>query len=411
MLKLPVTEKSYWKEAHKRSLYPRLAENITVDVAIAGGGITGLCAAYLLKKSGLRVAVLEKNRIGSGTTGGTTGKVTSQHNLIYDELKKRLGKKAAKVYAEANQAALQRIGQLIDQEKFDCDWEIADNYVFTADPSQVAAFKKEAKVAAGLGLPATFETDLPLPFEVHGAVKFAAQAKMHAQKYVLGLAAAVNGQGSHVFENSNVVSFHDGEPASISTKHATVTAEDIIVATKIPAAPLVARFSYAALVHPHTSYIVAARLKQELDGMYISPDKDHYSILPVRAGKKQLLLIGGENHTPGLGNPHSRHQRLADYAERHFDVSSISYRWKAMDYLAYDDVPLIGRVYPWSKHLYVATGFKKWGLTTSMVAGMILNDTINGHQNPWAQTFDSTRLKPIASIPGMVARKIVSAFS
>jgi glycine/D-amino acid oxidase-like deaminating enzyme len=133
--------------------------------------------------------------------------------------------------------------------------------------------------------------------------------------------------------------------------------------------------------------------------MYISPDKGHYSILPVTDNGQKLLLIGGENHTPGLRSSRPRYQRLANYAQEYFGLESTDYHWKGMDYLSYDDVPLIGKIYPWSKHLYTATGFMKWGLSTSMVAAIILRDTIQGQPNPWASTFNSMRTKPITSIP------------
>ncbi|HUP26175.1 MAG TPA: FAD-binding oxidoreductase [Candidatus Limnocylindrales bacterium] len=404
MLNLPDTDESYWKSFYDQSLYPSLRVDLGVDVAIAGGGITGLTAAYLLKKSGLKVAVLEKNTIGSGTTGGTTGKVTSQHNLIYHSLQKRLGENTARIYGEANQAALERIAQVIAQEKIKCDWQRDDNFVYTADPKKVGQFQQEAATALRLGLPASFETKLNLPFEVTGAVKFANQAKFNAQKYVLGLAKAVHGNGSYVFENSNVTSFQDGRPAVVKTKAAKITAKDIIVATKMPAFPLAARFACAIMEYPTNSYIVASRTNSDLKGMYISPDKNHYSILPVVSGKEKLLLIGGENHIPGLGSPTKRYQRLANYAEEHFGFTSIGYRWKAMDYLAYDDVPLVGKVYPWSKHLYTATAFHKWGLSTSMVAGTILHDMLLGQPNPWMPVFNSMRTKPITSIPHGVAQ-------
>jgi glycine/D-amino acid oxidase-like deaminating enzyme len=399
MLTLPPKEVSYWQSSARAPAYPALTEDLEVDVAIVGGGITGLTAAYLLKRSGLKVAVLEKNTIGSGTTSHTTGKLTSQHNLVYADLDKQLGKKTARTYAEANQIAVEKITRIIRKEKIDCDFEIDDNYVYTTNPDKIAEFKAEAKTAAKLGLPATFETKLALPFKIQAAVKFAGQAKLNAQKYVNGLAALVDGNGSHVFEHSNATGFHDGAPASVKTKTGTVTAKNVIVATKIPAAPLVARGAYAALEHPHTSYIVAGMLDDRLAGMYISPDKNHYSILPMRYGKKQLLLIGGEHHTPGLGSPRKRYRRLADYAEKYFGVSSIAYHWKGMDYIAYDNVPLVGKVYPWSKHLYTATGFKKWGLSTSMIAGIILCDAMQGKEHPWAPVFNSMRLKPITSIP------------
>ena len=406
MINLPDDNISYWMRSSLMTDYPALSEDIEVDAAIAGGGIAGMTAAYLLKESGLRVAVLEKNTIGSGTTSKTTGKVTAQHGLIYADLQKRLGAKTAKDYADANLTALEEIKQLIRSKNVDCGFEIDDNYVFTTDPNKVDEFKEEAKIAAGLGLPASFETATNLPFVTQAAVKFTDQAKFNALRYVQALAGLVHGDGSFVFEHSNVNGFDDGVPASISTGTAKVSASDIIVTTKVPAMPLMARGGYAVLEYPHTSYIVAGKLPGKLKGMYISPDEGHYSILPVAHGTGQLLLIGGENHIPGLGSVSKRHQKLANYAEEYFGVKQIDYAWQGMDYMAYDGPPLIGKLYPWSKHMYVATGFRKWGLTTSMVAGMLLRDVITGRKNPWAETFDSTRPGPVRSIPSVLKQAL-----
>lgn len=404
MLKMPETEVSYWKTFHSKAKYPPLRVELNTDAVIVGGGIAGLTTAYLLKKSGLKVALLEKNTIGSGTTGGTTGKITSQHSLIYEDLSKRFGSEAARIYGEANQAALIKIAQIIKKEKIECDYESADNYVYTNQDKLVSKFKKEAATAAAFGLPASFVTDLGLPFPIKGAVKFAGQARFNVQKYLLGLAAAVHGSGSYVFENSNVISFKDGSPARIKTKEGQVTAKNIIVATKMPSAPLAARIACAIMEYPTTSYIVAGHYTGDLDGMYISPDKNHYSIFPFTDSKGKWLLIGGEKHIPGLGIPSKRHQKLAEYAARNFGIETIEYRWKAMDYLAYDDMPLIGKVYPWSDHMFTATAFHKWGLSTSMVAATILRDTIAGEENPWSSVFNSMRVKPIVSIPRAVVK-------
>lgn len=404
-------ERSYWKDSTKSPRYAQLQDDIEVDVAIIGGGIAGLTAAYLLKRSGLRVAVLEKNALATGTTGGTTGKVTSQHGLFYADLVKRLGKDAAKMYAQANQSAINSIEEIIQREAINCDWRRNDNYIYTTDPTQIERFRNEAKVAKSLGLPASFETTTDLPLPVVGAVKFANQAQFHARKYVLGLAKAVHGKGSFVFEHSNVRRIKDGTPARVQTGGGSVTAKDIIVASKIPPFPLVARFSYALMVHPHTSYIVAGKYEEGLKGMYISPDHGQYSILPVDTAEGRLLLVGGQNHTPGLGWPKRRYNKLAKYARKHFGVGEISYHWKAMDYIAYDDLSLVGKLYPWSKHVYVATGFKKWGLTTSMVAGVILRDHLTGQPNPSAKLFDSTRVRPILSIPSVLIRWVKDPYN
>lgn len=403
MVELPPQEESLIRPGTVKPSYPQLRDDIEVDTVVVGGGISGLTAAYLLKKAGQKVAVLEKDTIGSGTTGHTTGKVTSQHNLVYADLKERLGTARARIYGQANQTAIDEIEKIIKAHKIDCGWERADHYVYTSRREMVKRFKEEAKTAAGLGLPAGFQTTSPLPFKITAAVKFTGQAHFNAQKYVNGLAKAVDGRGSHVFENTRATSFQDGRPAAVGTMSGEAAARNIIVATNIPTLPLAARAAYALLEYPNSSYLVAGKPKFKLKGMYISPDPDNYSLLPVGKGADQILLVGGQNHIPGLGRAESRQQKLADYAGQHFGVKEIMYRWHARDYMAYDGVPLIGRLYPWSKNIYVITGFKKWGLSHSMVAAMILRDTILGQENPWGDTFNSQRLKPIFSIPRAIS--------
>jgi len=405
MLELPDAEKSYWRLFYSGRVFEELQDDLIVDVVIIGAGITGLSAGYLLKQSGLNVAVLDKDSVGGGTTGRTTGKVTSQHSLIYHDLQKRLGQQTARIYGEANQAALRQVEEIIIKEGIDCDWQRDDNYVFTADPARLKEFEQEAETAASLGLPASFETATPLPFEIKAAVKFTNQAKMSAQKYVMGLAEAINGDGSHVFERSEVIGIKDGNPARVRTRQGRITAKAVIVATNVPTLPLIARGAYCVMEYPTESYIVAGPLSKKIKGMYISPDKRHYSILPIKVGGQDVLLVGGESHLSGLrGDKKGRYQRLADYAERNFGLPEITNIWSDRDYLSYDGPPLVGKIYPWSKNLYGATAFRKWGLSGGTVAAMILRDLIIGETNPWATVFSSNRVKPILSIPRVAAK-------
>jgi glycine/D-amino acid oxidase-like deaminating enzyme len=391
MVDLPAEETS----SRAQATYPELKNDTVTDVVIVGGGITGINTAYLLKNSGLKVIVLEKHNIASGTTGGTTGKVTSQHGLKYADLQKRLGEPTARLYGQANEAAIKKIEQVIKKEKISCQWSRADNYVYTTKPDKVASFREEARTAAKLGLPASFETKLDLPFKVTGAIKFTNQAKFQAKNYVAGLAKVINSQGSYVYENSEVIDFHDGETAWVETRKAKITAKHIVVATKVPAAPLAARIGYCFDEFPTTSYIVASQTKTNLKAMYISPDKDNYSILPLA----DFLLIGGANRLPIMANHKAQYKKLGEYGAQHFDLKKIDYMWRALDYLPYDGVPLIGKVYPRSKHIYTATAFQKWGLSTSMVAATILHDLILGEPNVWADIFRTNRLKTVLSAP------------
>lgn len=406
MLKLPEQELSYWLESSAATEYPPLKSDLDVDVAVVGGGMAGLSAAYLLKRAGLAVAVLEKGRLGGMVSGHTTGKVTSQHNLVYTKLQSRLGTRRARDYGEANQAAIDQIEQIIKREKIDCDWQRDDNYVFTQKSAEVGELKQEAEVAKALGLPASFETTTPLPFAVAGAVRFANQAKMHTRKYLLGLAKAVHGGGSYVFEQTAATSVRDRPSGSVRTKVGDVRAKYIIIATNVPF-PLWTHGVYCALEYPLKSYIVAARVEQPLQGMYITPSDPLISILPITSGKEHLLLVGGSSHIPYLGRSDKHYQELADFAEAKLNLPRLDWRWAAWDYLGYDSMPLIGKLYPWSRQLYVATGFMKWGLTNTTAGAMILSDLIQGKANPWAKTFRPQRWSPILSIP-RVAWELIS---
>jgi glycine/D-amino acid oxidase-like deaminating enzyme len=407
MISLPRDTKSYWMDTTEYPEYPPLEGEIEVDVTIIGAGITGLTTAYLLKKSGLRVAVIEKDTIGAGVSGHTTGKVTSQHNLIYDKLTKRLGKDTARIYGQANQSAISVIADIIKKESIDCDWHHEDSYVYTTDSSKLEQFKNEAAAAQECGLPASYETSSELPFSIAGAVKFTNQASFHIRKYLLGLASAINGDGSCIYEHSHVIGIHEGSPCRVSTREGKVLSKDIVVATNVPTFPLLARGTYCIAEYPKQSYIVAGRLKENFEGMYISPDKENYSILPVNYGKDRLLLIGGESHIPGTRlNTARRFQRLANYAEKNFGITSIEYKWSHRDYLGYDDMPLIGKLYPWSKHTYTATAFMKWGLTNGTMAATILSDLIQSKTNPLSITFNPHRITTVTSIPKVIGENL-----
>lgn len=408
MASFPSKGTSFWVESTPETNYAPLTKDTDVDIAIIGGGIAGLSTAYLLKQRGKRVAVIEKQRVGEGVSGFTTGKVTSQHGKTYTSYIKDFGKETARIYGEANEAAIERIEQIIKKESIDCDWQRRDNYVFTEKPDEVDSLKQEAKDAASLGLPATFEPTTPLPFAVAGAVKFSNQATFHVRKYLQGLARAIHGDGSYVFEKTKASHFREGTPCTFRTPGGKVTARDIVYATNVPT-PVVEHTAYGLLEYPARSYIVAGKLDHDIEGMHINTGNPTRSILPITIGGEPWLLVGGEGHFVGLSGPaRGRYKKLREYAKEQFRLTNIEYEWSTWDYVAYDRLPLIGKVYPFSKHTFVATGFRKWGLTNGTVAGMILTDLLTGTKNPWAHTFRSDRLSAVTSLPKGTIRGILS---
>lgn len=238
---------SLWVDTAPETSYPALEDEIEADVAVIGGGIAGLTTAILLKRAGLRVVMLEAGRVGTGVTGHTTGKVSSLQRLVYGEVRRSFGERGARTYGEANEAAIEQVAALVESEAIDCDFRRVANYTYAESDAALEDVKHEAAIARELGLPAAYTDAVPLPFPVRGAVRFDEQAQLHATKYLVGLARAIVGDGSHVFEESRVTGIDDGAPCRVATESGAVTAGAAIVATNFP---ILDRGLFFARCHP-----------------------------------------------------------------------------------------------------------------------------------------------------------------
>jgi glycine/D-amino acid oxidase-like deaminating enzyme len=389
---------SIWVATTPDTAYPQLAGDVEVDVAVVGAGITGVTAATLVKRAGKTVALLDSKRIVRGATGYTTAKVTSGHGVVYGQLTDRFGEDGARIYAESNQAAIERIAELAGEGGIDCDFERKDNYVVAEQAEERGQVEQEAEAMRKLGLPASFVTETPLPYDVAGAVRLENQAQFHPRKYLLGLAGTITGDGSHVFENTRVKHVNQGETCVVETERGNVGARDVILATHLP---FMDRGLFFAKAHPHRSYAVAAPIdpEQAPDGMFINAGTPTRSVRTIRDGERLLIQTGGQGHKPGqAGDEPERYDVLEGFLREHWPgAGEVEYRWSTQDYMSVDRVPYIGRLSRRSKHVFVATGFNKWGMTSGTVAAEILADAILGRENGWAELYDSKRINARAS--------------
>lgn len=391
MTQLSGKHASFWIDSTKETSFKTLDQNVSVDVAIVGGGIAGLTAAFLLKRSGKKVAVIEAEAIASKASGRTTAKITSLHQLVYVELIEKLGKEKARLYAESNQAALEQVARLVETENIDCDFSRQDAYTFAESDDTLEKVKAEAEATISLGLPASFVEAIPLPFKVAGAVKFTDQAQFHVRKYLMHLAQEISGEGSYVFERSRVKSVESGQPCTVTANGRTVEAQDVIVTTNLP---ITDKGLYFAKTSPKRSYIVAAKIDQDKapTGMFIGCGDKYRSIRTTSDGKDLLLLIGGEGHPVGdVTETEERYLALEEYGRERFGIGTYEYRWSGQDLKSRDGLPYVGNVTKEERHIYIATGFSLWGITNGTLAGMLLCDRLLGKANPWADLYDSTR--------------------
>jgi glycine/D-amino acid oxidase-like deaminating enzyme/nitrite reductase/ring-hydroxylating ferredoxin subunit len=379
---------SLWLATAPSTDYPSLSGSVDADVAVIGGGIAGLTTALLLKRQGARVAVLEAARVGTGVTGCTTAKVSALQATIYSTIRKRHGTERATAYAQASVAGVEEIAAIVEEEGIDCELQRRPAFTYAADTSERGAVEQEGDAARDAGLPVEQVDSPDLPFTVHGAIRLDHQLEFHPVRYVRGLAALVDGDGSTVFENSRALRVSEGSPCTVHTAEGAVRAEQVVVATHYP---FLDRGLYFARLEPQRSYCIAATLTTGTppQGMSISAGSNTRSI----RSHGERLLIGGEGHSTGSrkATP-ERYERLEAFAREHWSVAEVTHRWSAHDPVPYDHLPMIGPYRPGSSRLWVSTGYMKWGLASATVGARILADGIAGRPNPWSSTFSPNRL-------------------
>ncbi len=393
--------RSLWLDRASEPERPPLSGAARADVAVVGAGITGLTTALLLAREGRSVAVVDQGRIGTGTTGHSTAKITSQHGMTYARLRLTHGRAGARLYAEANERALELIAALVEGDAIDCDFRRRDAYLYASRWWERLLIDREAAAAKDAGLPAAVVDDPPLPFKTSGALRFSDQAEFDPQSYLLGLARLIEAEGGTLYERSRATGVEDGDPAIVRTAEGSIEAGHVVVATLIP---FLDRGAFFARAHANRSYVITARIGgSPPEGMLINVASPLRSIRSVPHEGEELLMIGGEGHHVGSSQAQpERYEQLAAFARSHWDVRSITHRWSAQDYVPDDDVPYVGPINPLSRRILVATGMKKWGITGGTVAAELLADRIAGRDNPAASLFSSTRLKPLAEAPRFV---------
>jgi len=389
---MPGQTESFWVTSCPGRDFPSLRDEVSVDVCVVGGGIVGVTAATMLKDQGKTVALVDARRFVQGATGYTTAKLTSSHNLIYDHLVKSFGLEGARIYGEANESGIDWIEKRCGTDSIECGFERKANYVYSEDPNKVVDLKAEAKAAGKAGLPASFVTEVDLPFPVAGAVRFEHQAQFHPRRFLLPLAEKVVGDGSHVFAHTTVTGLSGSDPIHVDTASGGISADDVVIATHLP---ILDRGLFFAKAHPFNSYAIAGEIDPAAapSGMYISTGGSTRSIRSIPNENKRLLMIGGAGHKVGRASPTSaRYEELEEFGLRWWDIGGWPHRWSTHDYVSVDRVPFIGRFSRTSDHVFVATAFGKWGLAAGVAAAMIITDAIVGRSNPWAEFFDAKRV-------------------
>lgn len=398
---------SLWIETTKEDLKTEILNgNIETEICIIGAGIFGLTTAYYLGQCGKKVTVIEKERIGEKVSGNTTGKITSQHGLFYNYLVSNYGIQYAQKYLKANEEAIKNIKEIIDNEKIECEYEEKDSYVYAQKEDEVLEIEKEIEAVEKAGIKAEFIKKInDFPIDIKGAIKFKGQAQFHPRKYMIGLCKTILKQNK-IYEKTTALEIEkNNDEYIIYTDRGNIKSKYIVLATHFPI--INTPGFYFAKMYQSTSYAIAIETEKKLfDGMIISAKEPIYSFrTSFYNGKKVLLICGTEHKTGEAIATEKKYKELEDIAKKYYPDCKIIFKWNTRDCISLDKIPYIGEFSNLMNNVYIGTGFKKWGMTSSNVAAKIITDKILKNENEYEEIFNSRRMNLIknrAEVKNMV---------
>ncbi|HSI76671.1 MAG TPA: FAD-dependent oxidoreductase [Lunatimonas sp.] len=387
-----------WGQDSQKPIFNDLKGDLEADVAIVGGGITGISAAYVLSKAGLQVIVLEAGEVGKGTTGFSTGNLYAPVDPRLFSLDEKHGSETLKEVVASRVAAINFIEDRVDEFGIECDFHRVPWHLFTTpvEENGRGEILKEHRAAVEAGLEVTSRVPAGFPLSVTDIITIPGQAQFDPLVYTRELAANISSRHCQIFENSPVLDISDSDPCVLLTDQGTVRAKKVVMATHTPKGIYIVQAS----MESKREFALAVRLKGPLPPPAIywhATPSGQYSIRPYQSSEGDFLIVLSRSYTVGKSDQmKTSYQSLEEYVHSRFDVERIDHIWAAQNYRPADHLPYIGRSVG-DNNIYIATGFAADGLVYGTTAGLIIGDLIQGKKNRWEQLYDPKRLTPVAS--------------
>lgn len=389
------TKNSYWSASVELPNYPKLESNITSQILIAGGGISGLMNAFKLALKGYEVTLIEGNELVSGTTANTTARITAQQGLLYSQLKSQKDGNSAQVYYESQMSAIKEIENIIEKYNIDCDFKRVDSVIYAEHEKSLKNLEKEAKVYKELSIDGYLSTDTnQLPFETAGQLVMKNQAEFHPLKFLKGIIEVLRELNVTIYEHTRGKNT-DGNTL-FTTDDFSIDFEQLIIATHFPFLDIENfyfnsfKISYGYALVAETSTPIPENLSLNgYDGAGLSirnivkPDSN----LPV-------LLFGGLGHGSYEKREMTKQlKELEHYAGQKTVNEKTLYAYRAQDLMTADSLPFIGYFNKKYDNYFVASGFNKYGMANGVLSSMIISDLIDGKNNVYKDLVDPNRKK------------------
>ena len=392
---------SVWTRTEVPTFEAELPMESSADVCVIGAGIAGVTTAYLLRRAGKSVILIDDGPIGGGETGRTTAHLSDALDDRYFRLEAMHGAEGARLAAESHGAAIDWIEQIVEEESIDCDFLRVNGYLMLAPGDDHALIDRELEAAHRAGLVGVEKLAVP-PLPSLGTapcLRFPRQAQFHPLAYLSQLARAFVRDGGRIHANAHAESIEGGEPGRVLVRGGRkIEAQALVVATN---SPVNNRVVIHTKQHPYRSYAIGVEVPRSSIPAALywdTGDPYHYVRLADPLGKggagTDVLIVGGEDHKTGqVDDAEARYQRLEEWTRARFPTAgAVVHRWSGQILEPVDGLGYIGRNPRDPSNVYIATGDSGHGMTHGTIAGLLITDLIEGRENPWATLYDPARI-------------------
>ena len=372
-------------------------ETLHVNVAIIGGGITGISTGYFLRQNNIDCVVLEAMNVGEGTTGYSTGNLYVPVDEMLHKVESKFDAKTRDLLVNSRQKALDDIENIILEHGIECDYRKTSWYLMAETEDQTDTVTKEYEACKAAGLDAHFHKEAPPGITSLATLEVKNQAQFNPLKYIKALARITENAGCRIFENTKVLEIDKpGDEHVLETSRGKVYAKHIIHATHTPKGMMMIQ----TLLGPYREYALAAKYNGSFPKgiFWTRQGNHHYSIRTYTddAGNNYIFTLG-EPHKVGQKEDNQENlQKIEKYLRTRFDIESLDYYWGAQHYKSADMIPYIGSNSS-DDSVFIATGYSTDGLIFGTLAGRLITDLIGKKESSWSEIYDPGRHTPLKS--------------
>ncbi|RZJ36174.1 MAG: FAD-dependent oxidoreductase [Flavobacterium sp.] len=408
---LPDNIKSIWRSFADKTFFPNLESDAKADVAIIGGGITGVTTALLLKEAGYDVVLVEAMKVGAGNTGHSTGNLYIAVEEGFDTIQSKYDTETLKTVISARAEAMALIEQNVARFNIDCDLHKRSWYCYSANEENCNKIEKIYNAARDAGVAITEIAQGELPFPVAKGVKIDNQAQFNPLAYTQQLAVAIDGESCRIYENSPVTAIEEQDGMQfVRTPQGSVSAKYLVHATHTPKGVFL---DFHSLLGTYREYGIAAKLNSGdyPDGTFWGyyNNNERFSVRTYEHEGEKRIIVVGQPHEVGQKRDNNENiARLEEFLHQHFDVREVTNRWGGQHYKSADVLPYIGRRSA-DSNVLVATGFSTDGLTYGTLSAMIIRDELFEKETEYTKLFSAARHNPLKAAGNVIKENAINA--